>query len=212
MSLEDDKEGDNTAGDGGTGRISAEEEESSLLLPNGQPSHKLVSNFANGLQYLECCLCESLRFHPVVHSSIRWAKQDIEIPEHILFPNGDKQNTNTKKNKNKKFIIRKNDKIQIHHYSTSRNERFFKDANEYRPERYASKGVRTFPAHVFTFFNLNPRLCQGRDFALMEAKIFVYNFFKTYEFELYPKNQDIEVAHGAVANMKNGMRFKLTLR
>eukprot|EP01084_Bolivina_argentea_P074227 134688_1 len=149
-----------------------------------------------GFKYLEATLCESLRYHPVVPTSARRAKEDIVIPNHILPGN---------------YVIKKHDVVTIHQFTVSKLERFYKNAKTFDPMRFYEKGVRTFKQSVYPFFNQFPRLCLGRDFALMEAKIFIFYFLRKYEFDILP-NQEINYAPGIIFNMKNGLKINLKLR
>merc|ERR1712176_55141 len=119
-------------------------------------------------KYLEAALCESLRTHPVVPFSVREARDDVVIPSNIVRPpNGGN------------YVIRKGDRCVIHHFTISKMESFYKNPLQYDPFRFIEKGVRTFSQATYPFFNQNPRLCLGRDFALMEAKLFLYNLLST---------------------------------
>ena len=92
------------------------EEVDALELPQGQPpEYKLVSNFANGLQYMECCLAETLRLHPAVTMFTRFARRDVEIPQRVLFPDG--------KGDGKKYVIRKGEMVEIHTPTVGRSQR-----------------------------------------------------------------------------------------
>ena len=112
-------------------------------------------------KYLEAALCESLRYHPVVPFSVREARNDVVVPRDIVKPpNGGN------------YVIRKGDRCTIHHYTISKMDKFYEEPLKYDPMRFYEKGVRTFSQAKYPFFNQNPRLCLGRDFALMEAMIF----------------------------------------
>jgi len=151
-------------------------------------------------KYLEAALCESLRYHPVVPFSVREAKQDVIIPQNICKPpNGGN------------YLIKKGDRCVIHQYSVAKMEAFYQEPNKYDPMRFYEKGVRTYEQGIYPFFNQNPRLCLGRDFALMEAKIFLYNFLSKYSFEMID-GQEIHYNPGIILNMKNGMKVSLKVR
>ena len=150
----------------------------------------------NGFKYLEAVLCETLRYHPVVPWSVRVAKKDIIIPKGVF-------------DNDKEYTIYKGNEMLIHHYTICKSTKFWKDPYKYDPQRFIKKGVRTYPEYVFTFFNFKPRLCLGRDFALMEAKIFIYYFFKTYNYNVI-NGQKMEHTPGLILNMKNGLKINIS--
>eukprot|EP01084_Bolivina_argentea_P260779 440511_1 len=151
-------------------------------------------------KYLEASLCESLRYHPVVPFSTREARDDVIIPHNIIKPENGGH-----------YVIKKGDRCVIHHFTIAKLDLFYKDPMKYNPMRFYEKGVRTFKQGVYPFFNQNPRLCLGRDFALMEAKIFVYHLLTKYSFEMVP-NQVITYNPGIIFNMKNGLKISLKPR
>eukprot|EP01084_Bolivina_argentea_P093383 167953_1 len=153
------------------------------------------SDVQKGFLYLECTLLEALRYHPVVPFLIRQAKEDVELP------NGN--------------IVRQGDEVIIPTYAYGRNPKIYDDPMTFDPNRFYNKGV--LPINVksvyeYPFFNINPRLCMGRQLAIMEAKVFVFNFFKRYEFEMSDVNQEIRPKTGIVLNMVDGLRLKIQLR
>jgi len=77
--------------------------------------------------------------------------------------------------------------------------------------RFYEKGVRTFSQAIYPFFNQYPRLCLGRDFALMEAKMFLFSFLTKYDVEVIA-DQDVVYTPGIILNMKNGLKVKLEKR
>ena len=177
-------------------KIIEEIDEYNKLNKNGITYQSITKQF----KYLEAALCESLRYHPVVPQSTRTAKQDIIIPQKILKPpNGGN------------YIIKKGDRCSIHQYTICKLDSFYKDPLKYDPMRFYEKGVRTFKQGVYPFFNQYPRLCLGRDFALMEAKIFIYNFLTKYEFNIID-GQEIKYVPGIILNMKDGMKIELKNR
>ena len=58
----------------------------------------------------------------------------------------------------------------VHTYSYSRNPKIWKDPLKFDPLRFIEKGVNTYDAYKYPQFNLNPRLCLGKGFAMSEAK------------------------------------------
>jgi len=122
------------------------------------------------------------------------------VPRHIAKPAHDGN-----------YVIKKGDRCVIHQYSISKLESFYADPLTYEPMRFYEKGVRTFTQGVYPFFNQKPRLCLGRDFALMEAKLFLFAFLRKYAFEV-PSEQEITYSPGIILNMKHGFKINIQLR
>lgn len=158
----------------------------------------------NGMKYLEACLLETLRLYPPVPFLVRCAKKDVKLPSIIT------QDLNEKGLKiEKSYIIRKNDRVFVHPWSLGRDERIFgKNCQNFDPSRFEKKGLNTFDPYVFTAFNIAPRLCLGRKFALMEAKIFLFHFLQCFQFEKF-ENFKVEYSVGAILNMKDGFKIRL---
>ena len=116
---------------------------------------KYDDNFVNGYRYLTACLLETLRFRPSVPFLVRYAVKDVEI-----------------KFENNVYTISKGDCVAVHCYSYSRMKHIFgDDAQEFNPLRFYEKGITTFDDYQYPYFNVNPRLCLGKNVAIVQAKI-----------------------------------------
>jgi midchain alkane hydroxylase len=147
------------------------------------------------LPYTEQCLLEVLRLYPPVPFLMRSAKQDTQL----TLADG------------RKLDIPKHTRLSPHVYACHRLERFFgKDAMEFKPERWTD-GISTFPPHIFMSFNLAPRLCLGRHFAILEAKIFLVKFLQAFDYKLCPESEGKPVIPtGVLLAMKNGLHVEIT--
>merc|ERR1712087_479360 len=139
---------------------------------------------------MEGALCETLRLHPSMPTIGRSAVRDIELPADA---------------KGTKHVIRAGDLVLSSGYITGRCPRIWgEDALEFKPERWAAKGINSFDQYKFTSFNVNPRLCLGKQFAMTEAKVFVYHFLRNFKFERVPEKEVI-IQSGVILNMKTGL-------
>eukprot|EP01084_Bolivina_argentea_P009409 17567_1 len=158
----------------------------------------------NKLQYLEACLLETLRLHPVVPWLIRYAQEDVKLPSIVV--NG----------KEKEYIIYKGNQVVIPTFIYGKHPDLWENPETFDPMRYYDdnnqfKGVTKYETYVYPFFNIQPRLCLGRKLAISEAKTMLFYFLKTFNFKLEP-NQKIEIKPGPVLNMKYGMWIELEKR
>ena len=159
-----------------------------------------IPNFADFNQkfmYLEKTLCESLRLHPSVPFLGRRCVKDIKLPQI--------------EGEDRAYTVREGNVVLVSNYTMARNPNVWgTDACEFKPDRWV-KGLNTFDQYKFSVFNINPRLCLGKKFAIQEAKIFCYYFLKNFEFEM-KKGHVVQMRGGAILNMENGLPIILRLR
>ncbi|XP_071951934.1 cholesterol 24-hydroxylase-like isoform X2 [Antedon mediterranea] len=104
------------------------------------------------LKYLSMVFKEVLRIHPPVHSSIRKLSSELTL-------NG--------------FKFAKGTLVQFPHSLISRLEKYYKNPLEFHPERWTDSKLtesNNFNYQYFPF-SAGPRICIGKDFALIEARI-----------------------------------------
>jgi cytochrome P450 len=103
-----------------------------------------------GLPYLEMCLKESLRRLPAVWIYAREAQTDLRVADHLI-PKG---------------AI-----LAISPLAIGRNEKYYDNPLEYRPERWTREFERELPRGAYVPFAAGPRVCLGKQFAMMEMRI-----------------------------------------
>ena len=68
--------------------------------------------------------------------------------------------------------IKKGTGIGIHTFGYGRMKHIYgEDADQFNPDRFYEKGINTYTDCEFPMFNMNPRLCLGRNVAIVQAKI-----------------------------------------
>ena len=160
-----------------------------------EPSY---GEFISGFRYLEGALCETLRLWPSVPFIGRCAMRDFEIPVERDCGVGN-------------YVIREGDLVLSSCYVSGRNPNIWgEDCLEFKPERWKEKGINTFDQYTFSSFNINPRLCLGKQFAMTEAKVFMFHFLKRFTFERDEKTEVI-IKNGVILNI-NELVLRLRLR
>uniref|UniRef100_A0ACD5UBW8 Uncharacterized protein n=1 Tax=Avena sativa TaxID=4498 RepID=A0ACD5UBW8_AVESA len=89
-----------------------------------------------------------------------------------------------------------------------------KDCLEYNPDRWLSEDgqkLRYVPSHKFLAFNSGPRMCLGKDIALMQMKTVVAAVVWNFDVELV-QGQRIEPKPSCILQMKNGLMLKIKKR
>ncbi len=101
------------------------------------------------LPYLEMVVKESLRLLPSVWAYARQAQRDVVIEG---------------------YQIKKGTTVTISHIAMGRNTEVYDEPLEFRPERWTRDFERTLPRGAYTPFAGGPRVCLGKQFAMMEMR------------------------------------------
>jgi len=127
-------------------------------------------DFASQLTYTEMVLLESLRLHPPVPGDDREALNDDKLPDGT--------------------IIKKGFHIAFDPYSFNRNKKVWgEDALDFKPERWwdsQENKLKSITAFEYPTFSAGPRLCLGRNLALLEAKSLISELLPKYKFTIVP--------------------------
>jgi cytochrome P450 len=102
------------------------------------------------LPYLEMCLKESLRRLPAVWIYGRETRTDVRLGDYF-FPKG---------------AI-----LAVSPLALGRNPKYFDEPLKYRPERWTREFERQLPRGAYVPFAAGPRVCLGKQFAMMEMRI-----------------------------------------
>jgi len=123
------------------------------------------------LPFLRCCLNETLRLYPTLPMNIRFANKATVLPRGGG-PDG-----------NSPVLLSKGAGIVWSVYHLHRLESIYgPDSRVYRPQRWESGELakKARPGAGFVDFHGGPRLCLGKDFALMEASYAVIRVLQAY--------------------------------
>jgi cytochrome P450 len=104
----------------------------------------------DSLTVTERIITETLRLYPPVYVLPRVSATDIEMGGYHI-PEGERVNTAL--------------------WQIQRDERFFEDPHEFRPSRWDGDLRAEIPDFAYAPFGGGPRICLGREFALLEAKL-----------------------------------------
>ena len=67
------------------------------------------------------------------------------------------------------------------------NPQYFKDPQEFNPERWESEEIKKIPTHAYGGFGGGARSCIGKHFGMLENKVAITKFMKRYNYEMTDK-------------------------
>ena len=147
------------------------------------------------LSYLRAALYETLRLYPPAPTELKTVVADDTMPSG--------------------HEVHAGDAIFISLHSMGRMEGIWgKDCLDYNPDRWLLKdgnGLRYVPPHKFLAFNSGPRMCLGKEIAVMQMMIVVASTLWNFDVHL-EKGQSIEPKASCILEMKNGLMVKLKKR
>ena len=82
--------------------------------------------------------------------------------------------------------------VLVSQYVTHRDPRYFKDPDEFRPERWSGDFEKSLPKGAFFPFGAGSRKCLGDQFALLEGRIIILEIARRFRLQLksgFPKAQ-----------------------
>jgi cytochrome P450 len=122
-----------------------------------------IYDYNNNLQAIQSAFYETLRLHPPVPMDVKYSKNDVVLGS----------------NSSNAIIIPKDTAIIYSPFIMGRlREIWGDDVNEFKLERnHIQKSQYEFPC-----FNAGPRICLGKNFAILEAKVIVSSLFKKFNF------------------------------
>ncbi len=159
-------------------------DELKLVMPNGVLT---MENFGQ-LKYLRAVIDESLRLYPTAYIVGRESKEKdeidgLEIPKDIM--------------------------TLISVYHLHRNPKYWKQPNNFVPERFLDKAHPLANSDAYFPFGAGPRMCIGFYFALMEITVVLANLFYHFDLKLV-ENQTIEFEPLVTLKPKNGIQVEIT--
>ncbi|KAK4846276.1 hypothetical protein QYF36_015281 [Acer negundo] len=148
----------------------------------------------NRLVYLHAALCETLRLYP----SVPFNHKATTLPD--VLPTGHHVNQDTK--------------ILISFYSMGRLEEIWgKDCLEFKPERWISEQGQVVhrPSYQFAAFGAGPRICIGKDIALVQMKMVATAMLWNYRMQLVD-DHPISPRNAIILHMEHGLKLHVFKR
>ena len=115
------------------------------------------------LKYADAIMKETLRLYPPAWALGRQAEQDCEIGG---------------------YHVKKKRQVYIFPWVLHRDERYFDNPEEFRPERWLDESINQLHKYAYFPFGGGPRLCIGNTFAKMEAVLVLATVAQRYHLRL----------------------------
>lgn len=151
----------------------------------GTDSREPKMNDLHDMKYLEMVIKESLRIYPSVPSFIRRLSKKLTLTSGKVIPPGYN--------------------VMVWPYFVHRNEDYWDNPEEFRPERFGQDETR----HPFCFlpFSAGPRNCIGQKFAMMEMKIMLSSLLRKCRLE--PVTKSVTLLMNVIATNEKPIRVKV---
>jgi len=143
------------------------------------------------LPYLEMCLKESLRRLPAVWIFAREAQMDLRLGG---------------------FDFPKGSILAISPLATGRNAKYFDEPLAYRPERWTREFERSLPKGAYVPFAAGPRVCLGKQFAMMEMRIILGTLIQKVEINVLEGFEPDFVPELSLHPGERGMQMRVRFR
>ncbi|XP_050435290.1 probable cytochrome P450 6a14 [Adelges cooleyi] len=126
------------------------------------------------MDYLECCLKETMRKYPPVQALVRKCTKQFRLP-------------------NSDVIIDEGTAVLIPVYGIHHDPKYYPKPEIFNPNRFTKEEIANRPASSYLPFGDGPRICIGMRFAMIEMKLALAQFLQDYSIKLCDKsNEHIE--------------------
>lgn len=149
---------------------------------------------SDNTSYILAVFQETLRLYPPVPENYKQAVYDDVLPH-------------------SGYAVPRGTEMHIPTYAIHRHPDFWgPDANEFNPDRWLQPDFRkNLRPGQYIPFHGGPRLCLGKDFALLEATLVATRLFRHFDFEPKP-NQACEYQKGLTMPMRGGYLVKVVVK
>ncbi|XAR69728.1 hypothetical protein NMG60_11001432 [Bertholletia excelsa] len=139
------------------------------------------------LHYLQATIHESMRLYPPVQLDSKYSLEDDTLPDGTF--------------------VRKGTRVTYHPYAMGRIEEIWGlDCLEFKPERWLKDGVflQRSPFE-YPVFQAGPRVCLGKEVALVELKAVALSLLRQFHFEPMAPICTIRFTPGLTATLQGGL-------
>ncbi|KAL7013901.1 hypothetical protein ACKWTF_015640 [Chironomus riparius] len=139
-------------------------------LDEGQVTYEALHK----MKYLDMVISEALRYWPPAILTTRQCERDYTL----------------KLNHGKNLKLEKGDMLTIPIYAMHHDPKYFEDPEKFDPERFSDERKGSIVDGSYVPFGYGPRVCIGSRFALMEAKLLLFNILRKFTFKVCDKTPE----------------------
>lgn len=137
------------------------------------------------LPYTEMIIKEAMRLYPPAWAFSREAVEPTDIGG---------------------YRIKKGVNVMVAPWTLHRDERWFPNAGQFNPERFAPENEARLPKYAYIPFGAGPRICIGNAFAMMEARLVLASIAQHFDLSL-AEGQIVEPERVFTLRPKFGMKM-----
>lgn len=141
------------------------------------------------LSYLKACAKESARLTPVFPSNRRVLEKDVVLSG---------------------YLVPAQTIIQLEFLATAASEKYFKNASDYKPERWLRENKKDIDSFAFLPFGFGPRMCIGSRVAELETYLLVAKVIQRFRLEYH--HEPLEMYQKLSAVPEKPVRIKFVDR
>ncbi len=139
------------------------------------------------LKYTEKVIKESMRLRPPVWALGREAARDCTLGN---------------------YPIKKGTSVMVSQWVMHRDERYFSDPLQFKPERWTVEFAESIPKFAYFPFGGGPRICIGNAFAMLEAVLILAAIVQRFELKTEP---DLQIKLDPAVTLKPVGGIQMTL-
>lgn len=109
------------------------------------------------------------------------------------------------------FGLPRGAQVHISPFAIQRDARYFKDPEDFRPERWLDGSTDDLPKFAYFPFGGGPRVCIGQHFAMMEMKLLGLSALRQLELDLQP-GFELELQMVVTMRSKDGLPVRVRRR
>ncbi|CAG9811407.1 unnamed protein product [Chironomus riparius] len=126
------------------------------------------------MKYFDMVICEALRISAPAEHATRECGKDY----------------NLKLDNGKTIKMKKGDMLAIPIRAIHHDEKYFEDSEKFDPERFSDERKGSIVDGSYIPFGFGPRVCIGSRFALVEAKLLLFNILRKFTFDVCDKTPE----------------------
>jgi cytochrome P450 len=133
---------------------------------------------------------EAMRLYPPAFTVARRAQEDTEIGG---------------------YPVPRGSEVMLWIYMTHHDSRWYPEPEAFRPDRFLPEEEAKRPKLAYLPFGAGPRICIGKAFAMLEARLILTSLIGRFHFTLEP-NQRVEPVPRITLGPKGGVRMRVQQR